>query len=214
MSGQRPDSDTRPTRQRRGKDVGADRRAAPSSTSSPPPWRFGLVWSLRSLIILAMLSSIGCACYRAGCDTLYPADIRTVYVPVFRSRSFRPFLGERLTEAVIKEIDEKTPFEVVTANADSVLTGEIFGETKRILVESPTDEGRELEVSFRVNVTWTDSRGAALREPQTVPLPPSLVDVQQAAGVVPEVGQSVSTQQQKAIEQLAEQIVALMEAPW
>ncbi len=169
---------------------------------------------MRLAILLITLSTVGCACYRAGCDTLYPADIRTVYVPVFRSKSFRPFLGERLTEAVIKEIDEKTPFKVVTANADSVLVGEILGETKRIAVESPTDEAREVELSFSVAVTWTDSRGAALREPQTVPLPPSLVDVQQTAGVVPEVGQSISTQQQKAIEQLAEQIVALMEAPW
>jgi len=164
--------------------------------------------------VFLLLLHTGCACYRAGCDTLYPADIKTVYVPVIRSKSFRPFLGERLTEAVVKEIDEKTPFKVVTANADSVLMGEILGETKRILVESPTDEPREVEVNFNVSVTWTDSRGEVLRATQVIPVPASLVDVQQSAGVVPEVGQSISTQQQKAIEQLAEQIVALMEAPW
>jgi hypothetical protein len=174
--------------------------------SSPTRWRIGLVFLL--------FLHTGCACYRAGCDTLYPADIKTVYVPVIRSKSFRPFLGERLTEAVVKEIDEKTPFKVVTANADSVLMGEILGETKRILVESPTDEPREVEVNFNVSVTWTDSRGEVLRATQVIPVPASLVDVQQSAGVVPEVGQSISTQQQKAIEQLAEQIVALMEAPW
>ncbi len=156
----------------------------------------------------------GCACYRTGSDTLYPADIKTVYVPVFRSRSFRPFLGERLTEAVVKEIDEKTPFKVVTANADSTLTGEITNDAKRLVVKSTTDEGREVELNFRVDVTWTDSRGVALREPQSIPMPASLVDVLSTQGVVPEVGQSISTQQQAAIQDLAEQIVQLMEAPW
>lgn len=180
---------------------------SPSTYRRSPHWR-----AVAMLLAIAMLS--GCACYRAGCDTLYPADIKTVYVPVFRSRSFRPFLGERLTEAVVKEIDEKTPFKVVTANADSTLTGEIVNETKRIVVESPTDEAREVEVNFTVQVTWTDSRGAALRDPQSLAIPASLVSVQQTSGSVAEVGQSLSTQQQRAIEQLAEQIVALMEAPW
>lgn len=190
-------------------EVGFSAAARWCGASFPPCFRVGLI-----LALLILITAAGCACYRAGCDTLYPADIQTVYVPVFRSRSFRPFLGERLTEAVIKEIDDKTPFKVVTANADSVLTGEIRGETKRIAVESPTDEGREVELRFSVAVTWTDNRGQILRETQAIPLPASLVDVQQTAGVVPEVGQSNSTQQQKAIEQLAKQIVALMEAPW
>jgi len=198
---------TNPKRQRGRNDVAHQRQVGLNASSAPPRWRFGLV-------LLLLVLQAGCACYRAGCDTLYPADIRTVYVPVFRSRSYRPFLGERLTEAVIKEIDEKTPFKVVTANADSVLTGEILGDTKRIAVESPTDEPREVELNFSVAVTWTDSRGEVLRATQTIPIPASLVDVQQSSGVVAEVGQSISTQQQKAIEQLAEQIVALMEAPW
>lgn len=172
----------------------------------------------RCTLLLAVLATAclptGCACYRSGTDSLYPADIKTVYVPVFRSRSFRPFLGERLTEAVVKEIDEKTPFRVVTANPDSVLEGEIVAETKRVVVKAPTDEAREYEVNFTVQVTWTDSRGATLRDTQSVAIPASLVSVMETTGTVAEVGQSLSSQQQKAIEQLAEQIVGLMEVPW
>jgi hypothetical protein len=44
-------------------------------------------------------------------------------------------------------------------------------------------------------------------------LPPEL-DVTQTAPMLAEAGQSVATQQQQAIQRLAEQIVATMEEPW
>jgi hypothetical protein len=174
-------------------------------------------WPQQCALLFAMLLAPlagGCACYRSGSDTLYPADIRSVYVPVFRSRSFRPFLGERLTEAVIKEIEEKTPFDVVTTDADSILEGEIIFEAKRVIVKSPTDEAREADLTFRVEVKWIDSRGAALNQPQAIAIPTSLVNVMETTNSVAEVGQSISSQQQAAIEDLAEQIVGLMEVPW
>jgi hypothetical protein len=46
---------------------------------------------------------LGCAPYRMGVQSLYSCNIRTVYVPMFESDSFRRNLGERLTEAVQKE---------------------------------------------------------------------------------------------------------------
>ena len=56
-----------------------------------------------------------------GTDSLYAADIATVYVPMIESDSYRRDLGERLTEAVVKEIELKTPYKVVsTPNADSI----------------------------------------------------------------------------------------------
>lgn len=157
----------------------------------------------------------GCATYGVGPRGLYPPEIRTVYVPMFESASFRRNLGERLTEAVIKEIEARTPYKVVPdSRADSILSGRIVGETKRILVESPTDEPRELEVNFEVQVSWIDRSGQMLRTPGTVIMPPELVTIGQSASAVPEVGQSVATAQQQAIDRLARRIVALMEAPW
>ena len=84
---------------------------------------------------LALLG--GCAGYQIGNQSLYPVNIRTVYVPMFQSASFRPYLGERLTEAVMKEIELKTPFKVVSdPNADSTLSGRIVGEGKEVLIGS------------------------------------------------------------------------------
>ena len=173
--------------------------------------------SLLALLTVALAATLtsGCASYGVGPRGIYPAEIRTVYVPVFESASFRRSVGERLTEAVIKEIELKTPYKVVPdARADSVLSGAIIGDTKRLLVTSPTDEPRLSELFLEVQVSWTDRTGQILRAPDVVPIPPELVTVGATAKVVPEVGQSIATSQQLAIDRMARQIVALMEAPW
>lgn len=184
------------------------RRGAPAPRSS----RF-LTWIV---IGLALGASGGCLTgYRWGSTSLYSCNVRTVYVPVFESDSFRRQLGERLTEAVIREIQLKTPYQLATADqADSILSGRIIGDTKRLVVESPTDEPREVELNFQAQVSWLDRRNNQTRELGAVPIPAAMVDVGQSWTAIPEVGQSIATAQQQALERLAQQIVALMEEPW
>jgi len=170
---------------------------------------------MAAVALLSCLLLGGCAGYRMGTATLYPPDIHTVYVPMFESDSFRRNLGERLTEAVVKEIESKTTFKVVNSpNADSILTGRLTNETKRLLIEGPTREGRELQLDFRVDVNWIDRKGEVVQPMQSVAVPSSIVSVGQTSDIVPEVGQSIATGQQQAIQRVAEQIVSLMEAPW
>ena len=157
----------------------------------------------------------GCAGYQIGNQSLYPRGIRTVYVPVFESSSFRRNLGERLTEAVQKEIELKTPYKVTgSPSADSELRGRIASEGKHVVVESRTGEPREVQVNMQVEVAWIDHQGNMIRPAQPIPIPAELTDVGGSANLVPETGQSTATAQQQAIHRLAEQIVALMEAPW
>jgi len=164
------------------------------------------------------LGTAGCAGYRFGNNTLYAPNVRTVYVPMIQSDSFRNVpgvdLGERLTEAVCKEIEKRTPFKVVgNAEADSVLTARIVADTKRMQVESPTDQSRMVEMNIQVLVTWAD-RGGAVLATGAVPLPAASVDVGQSAALVPEYGRSVVSTQQEGIVKMAQQIVGLMEEPW
>ena len=161
------------------------------------------------------LGLAGCARYHVGADSLYPPDIRTVYVPMFESLSFRRNLGERLTEAVIKQIELKTPYKVVnTPNADSVLSGRLFNDSKRLLVLAPTDDPRALQVSMVVEVSWRDRRSERLLASHQVPIDSGAVVITQPASLVAEVGQSGATAQQQVIDRVAEQIVSLMEIPW
>jgi hypothetical protein len=179
--------------------------------------RNGLFRVIRSLRIwiAALLFCCGCAGYQIGNKSLYPEEIHTVYVPVFASVSFRRNMGERLTEAVVKEIESKTPYKVVTdPNADSILSGNIIREGKRVLVPNLSGDAREVEASINVQVSWVDRKGRMLRDDKTIPLPSEIVDVSGRGDIVAEVGQSVATAQQQAICRIAEQIVGLMEKPW
>jgi hypothetical protein len=167
-------------------------------------------WSLLSTTLLG-----GCAAYRFGNQSLYPVDIQTVYVPVFESDSFRRNLAEFLTEAVVKEIQDKTPYRVVgTAEADSVLSGKITTDTKRVIIEDPYDYPRETEVNMSVEVRWVNRRGVLVGQPTTVAVPQDVATLSGDGLLVPEYGQSVATAQLQSIQRLAAQIVSLMESPW
>jgi hypothetical protein len=138
-----------------------------------------------------------------------------VYVPVFESASFRRNLGERLTEAVAKEIENRTPYKVTgDPNADSVLRGRLVAESKRVVVAGRTGDPTELQTTFNVDVSWVDQRGNPLRQFEPVPVPREVVSIAGTSNLVPEVGQSVATAQQQSIERVAKQIVDLMETPW
>jgi hypothetical protein len=167
------------------------------------------------LIGCLAVAAIGCASYQVGNRSLYRPDIRTVYVPMFRSESFRPFLGERLTEAVVKEIELKTPYKVVASpDADSVLTGRIVFERKRVVAEDANDNPRDIETDFVVEVNWHDRLGGAIIENAAFSYSPRIFSVAQQTNFIPESGQSLATAHQENIQRLAEQIVAEMEMPW
>lgn len=180
---------------------------------TPPPRsrlpRSCFAW-LAPLVLL-----VGCAGYQIGQRSLYRPDIRTVHVPIAQSDSFRRYLGERLTEAVIKEVELKTPYKVVDAEAaDSVLTVRLVSDSKRILAENRFDEPRDIEADFFIQVNWVDRRGDVIMSHDDVPAAPLLLNIGQTANFVPEAGQSLATAHQEAIQRLAEQIVGQMEMAW
>lgn len=168
-----------------------------------------------ALVALGTVVCSGCAAYRFGAASLYPPDIQTVYVPIFESNSFRRNLSEWLTEAVCKEIEAKTPYKVVgTPQADSVLTGKLMGDTKRVTIEDKYDQPREVEVNTAVQVRWLNRKGDLLNQATSVPLPQDLITLSASGNLVAEFGQSVTTAQLQSIQRVAAQIVSLMEVPW
>lgn len=176
-----------------------------------PAW----INSTAALLCASLLAACGCAGYQIGSQTLYPASIRTVFVPVFESDSFRRQLGERLTEAVAKRIEATTPLKVVgRPDADSILQGRLISERKVLVTESAFDEGRDNEVQWRVEVAWTDREGRTIGSNMLQPLPPVLLTISGNSHFMPEGGQSLATAQREAIDQLAKQIVEQMEVPW
>src|SRR3954469_8742412 len=99
--------------------------------------------------ILPSAFLLGCAGYQIGNRALYRPDIRTVHVPVIQSESYRRYLGERLTEEVVKQIELRTPYKVVGPDAaDSVLTVRLVSEAKRVLANNRFSEPRDIETDF------------------------------------------------------------------
>jgi hypothetical protein len=181
--------------------------APPSRSHSPSP----------PLLLLSLLlfAAPGCANYRMGARSIYAPDIQTVYVPMIQSNSFRRYLGEWLTEAVVKRIEQVTPYKVVnTPDADSILTCRLMSDTKQMLMESFTDEPRELQFTIQVSADWINRNGDQLGQPVNVPLPPTLNPINQSSNLFPELGQSVSSAEMADVQRMAVQIVSMMEAPW
>jgi hypothetical protein len=134
---------------------------------------------------------------------------------MFESNSFRRNLSEWLTEAVIKEIELKTPYKVVgTPQADSVLIGKLTSDTKRVIVEDAFDQPREVEINMAVQVRWVNRKGDLVNQSSSVVVPQDLVVLSDSGMLVTEYGQSVATAQLESIQRLATQIVSLMETPW
>ena len=181
----------------------------------------GLAWLRVAVPAAALLLATLAGCqslgsYQFGARTLFPEGIETVYVPVFDSSSYRRELGEELTEAVVKEIERRSPYKVVASpSADTILVGKITSEGKHLLFETLQGDPRDSEINLQVKVSWVDRRcGTPIREIPLVPVPSAAVDIGAANNMVPEVGHSVATSHQEAIQRLAAQIVSLMEKPW
>jgi hypothetical protein len=168
---------------------------------------------------MLILAAAACLAF-AGCGYTvggpYRQDIRTVHVPIFQSTSFSRDVEFQLTEAVHKEIQKQTHFRLARAGeADTQLLGRIVGIQKRALSETGWDDPRELQYQLSVEVTWEDLRGGRseiIR--RQIAIPPDVVNLLSTADFAPELGQSLGTARQRAVDNLARQIVQLMQTPW
>ena len=157
----------------------------------------------------------GCAAYRFGSASMFRTGIRTVHVPIVRNETFRHDLGVRLSEAIINEIENRTPYKVTgDPNADSTLTCRVVRQSKQVLAEADTDDPRALNAVIAVRSSWISREGELLMQNSIVPNDEISISFGQESRFVPEAGQSVGLATQTAIEQLASSIVSQMELRW
>ncbi len=165
------------------------------------------------LLALAELTALSGCGYMVGAP--YATNIRTVHVPTFQSADFRRGYELQLTEAVQKQIQMRTPYRLAKEpGADTRLTGRIVGIDKRVPNQNKYDDPRELELAIGIEVKWEDLRTGQIINQQTVPLAGNAAQLLGTASFAPEAGQSLATGTQDAVNNLARQIVGLMEVPW
>ncbi len=177
-------------------------------------WRFATSLCKWTLVTLALLTN-GCVGYQLGPRAMFRPDIRTVHVPIVRNETFRHDLGVRMSEAIVRRIQDRTPY-IVTGdpNADSVLTCRFVSVGKQGLTETETDELRAFDTTISVDASWVGRNGAVLMENRFLPTGNLALTFGQQTRVVPEAGQSFEVEVQAAIDDLADRVVAQMEARW
>ncbi len=166
-----------------------------------------------------LFATVAVCLWTAGCGYVvggaYPPEVHTVAVPVFESEAFRRDIAYQLTEAVQREIQQRTPFRLVTADrADTQLIGKLVSVRKDVLTETRFDDPRELQLTLAVEVTWEDLRNRRILAQRRISVPHEFLQVSSQATFAPETGQSLATATQQAVDRLARQIVDMMEAPW
>jgi hypothetical protein len=164
------------------------------------------------VLALAFTMLHGCG-YTVG--PAFDGEVQSVYVEIFSTNTFRRTLEIQLTEAIQRQVQTESPLILAKEhNADTKLTGRIVGAKKRALGQTGFDDARQIEADIRIQVSWEDLRTGELLKQQDVDLPTDMINLKTEGVFAPEVGQSLATAHQIAIEKMAREIVQMMEAPW
>ena len=92
--------------------------------------------------------------------SVFPDGITSVAIPIFKNETFVRGVEFDLTDALIKEIESRSPYKVMAeARADTVLIGEIRKIELDQLSKSPlTGLSEEVIVSVTIDFEWKDLR--------------------------------------------------------
>ncbi|MEM9419228.1 MAG: LptE family protein [Planctomycetota bacterium] len=158
-------------------------------------------------IALFVLSSVGCG---YSTQELFPEQYQSVAVPIFDNRTFYRGVEYDLTEAVVKEIEQRTPYKTMDANvADTLISGTVTSVVVQQL--SRTREGglpQEVQVTVTIDYDWTDQRtGAKLTSRR------SFSGVGRYVPTQP-VGESFEIGQHAAVQRLARDLVSSLRGDW
>ena len=170
----------------------------------------------RSPLILVLLSVMlaGCGFHNSAnssgwhWDTTYRQDIHTVAVPIFTTRDYHRGVEMQLSDALVKKIEEFTPYKVVPQErADTVLEGEIVSIRPSTQVLDPqTATPQQERYTISVNFTWKDLHTGKILVSRS--------DFEQDSIYFPTLGEDQAVGSQDAVERLALGIVQEMEGAW
>lgn len=134
------------------------------------------------------------------------SKIRSIYVPIFNGTSLRRSIEFQLTEAVVKQIQRRAPFDVVREqDAETRLIGTI---KKSVAQGDQTNDEKSVDSQFVVDVTWEDLRTGKVLAQNKVPVTLEM-DLS-----TPDAGQSLAGAAKQAIDRMATEIVNILEMPW
>lgn len=140
----------------------------------------------------------------------FDKSVRTVFVPIFKTQSFRRDLNTNLTEMVQKEIERRTTYKVVgrPEEADTILEGTINYADKNVIVENPFNLPRQLNATVALSVKWTHN------PPTEIETARGPTIIAETVNFAPEIGETSLTAFYNVNQRIAAQVVDMMEQPW
>jgi hypothetical protein len=164
----------------------------------------------RLMLLLVML--LGPALGGCGYTTkeVFPKQYQTVAVPMFENRTFYRGIEFDLSEALVKQIESRTPYKVAPPNvADTMLAGSITNiEQDRISRTFTGNVPQEMEVRVTVNFEWKD-----LDRAQTIRSRAGFEAVGRYLPTRP-ISEPFEIAQREAVQTLAQDIVSTMQGEW
>lgn len=168
---------------------------------------------LKRAVLLVMAFSAGCASdptqgYAAA--SVFAGDTATVAVQVFKNDTYERDIEFDLTDALIKEIEARTPYKVTSpSRADTILTGRIRS-VERVQLSKSRLTGLSEEVTLRVTIDleWKDLRTGEPRLKLESFTANSLFLPSRPSSEPIEIGQF------GVVQSLARDIVSQMQADW
>ncbi len=120
---------------------------------------------MRAAIAVFFLLLAGCAGGEGGflgyqANATFPGEVASVEVPIFENRTAYTGVEREITDALIKELQARSPYRVVGAGgADTTLKGTVVRvETAKLSEARGTGLVQELLQTITVDFTWTDQR--------------------------------------------------------
>ncbi len=170
--------------------------------------------ALLTIAILLTLAPLGaCASdptrgYAMG--VAYDDSVRTIAVPIFENSTIERGLEVALTDAIIKQIQTRTPWRIArTDNADTTLTGALTEHRLTQLSQTPrTGLVQEQGVTLSIRYEWADNRTGDLLSARGA--------FSATATFVPQrgIGERLEHAQREAIDELARDLVEQLRARW
>lgn len=161
-------------------------------------------------VMLAALAAVlltGCSGYTN--KSLFPQDVKSVYVQMFDNRTFRRGMEYTLTDALAKRIESDTPYRIVSDRdrTDSILDGQLVVIAESILtMERETGRALEKEVVLTATVDWKNLKtGRMMINHQSITAAASYSDF---------LDQDFTYASTLAANKLAEKIVEVMQDNW
>jgi len=168
----------------------------------------------RGALAVALGASLAAASCGYSMGFRARGGITSICVPVFENKSLRREVEFPLTEAVVREIQRRTPLAVLPRErADVTLEGTIESFEQRVLVEGNQDQVLESAAVITVGVRAVDRGGNQVflyaGGGGDLTSGPALVETAQFADAQ---GESIAQPTTDAFQNLAERIVMLLEA--